>query len=144
MNANTTPTWAAALLLGVATPAVAQEIRLGIFAAREGYDQADFGAQRLTIKTRDGEKTLRVSISKLSLSEAGKMTPVRLPKSGLALIQHSAGAVKVATDREKFEPLEGEWLRLPLPAELRIGTDGDSILMDLIVIEEDATAAGQN
>ncbi len=90
----------------------------------------------MSIKTRDGEKTLRVSISKLRLSEAGKMTPVSLPKLGMALIQHSAGAVKVATNLETFEPLEGEWLRLPLPAELRIETDRDTILMDLVVIEE--------
>ncbi len=136
MNVIILKTCAAALLLAMTAQAFAQQSYSGAFAAREGFDQADFGAQRLSIKTRDGEKTLRVSISKLRLSEAGKMTPVSLPKLGLALIQHSAGAVKVATNLETFEPLEGEWLRLPLPAELRIETDRDTILMDLVVIEE--------
>ena len=38
--------------------------------------------------------------------------------------------------RERFEPLEGEWLRLPLPAEISIGTDNDTVQLDLILIEE--------
>ncbi len=53
-----------------------------------------------------------------------------------ALLQHAAGTAKFVAGREKFAPLEGEWLRLPLPAQFSLGTDNDSITLDLIVIEE--------
>jgi hypothetical protein len=139
MNIIRSGTCAMALLLAMATPAVAQQSGKGVgtYAARKGYDQADFRAQQLTIKIGNGEKTLRVSISKLRVSGGDKMVPIQLPKLGLALIQHSAGSVKIATEnRESLNPLEGEWLRLPLPAEVRIGTEKDTVLMDLVVIEE--------
>src|SRR5258706_521534 len=119
-------TWAAALVLAMATPAVAQQGGKGVgtYAARKGYDQADFRSQELTIRIGDREQTVRVSLSKVRVPAGKKTVPVQLPKQGLALIQHSAGAARIATEkRESFNPLEGEWMRLPLPTELRIESE---------------------
>ncbi len=108
------------------------------FQPRDGYEEALFGGGDVTIKTRDGTKTLHISLAKLRVAQTGKMAAIRLPGAGLALVQHTAGNAKIVAGREKFEPLEGEWLRLPLPAELSLGTDDDTILFDLILIEERA------
>jgi hypothetical protein len=114
----------------------AQQQDRGRFTARDGYEQADFGSQALTIKTRSGNKSLRVSLSKLRIAESRKTSAIRLPQAGTALVQHAAGTAHVNVAGERFDPLEGEWLRLVLPADLRIGTDEDSVLLDLIVIED--------
>src|SRR5262245_28640306 len=124
--------WVAAVVLVMATPALAQQGGKGVgtYGARKGYDQADFRSQELTIRIGDREQTVRVSLSKVRVPGGNKTVPVELPKQGLALIQHSAGAARIATEkRESFNPLEGEWLRLPLPTELRIGSDNDTVLM---------------
>jgi hypothetical protein len=125
---------AGALLISLS--AVAQEPRSGVFLKRQGYEQAEFNVQTLKFKARGGEKTVRVTVSKVRVSEAANNVAIELPKRGLALLQHAAGKVTVATDQETFEPLEGEWLRIPLPATLRITTEKDTALIDLVVIEE--------
>lgn len=116
--------------------AVAQDARTGMFLKRQGYEQAELTVQTLKFRARGGEKTVRVTVSKVRVLEAAKDVPVELPKRGLALIQHAAGKVAVRTDQETFEPLEGEWLRVPLPATLRVTTEKDTALIDLVVIEE--------
>jgi hypothetical protein len=139
MNIARIATGATALLFAMATYAVAQQDnkRVGTYAKRKGYDQADFKGQQFTITTGSGEKTLRVTVSKLRVPGGNKIELIQLPKQGLALIQHSAGSAKIATEnREGFAPLEGEWLRIPLPSELRVATENDTVLMDLVVIEE--------
>jgi hypothetical protein len=130
------PLLGAAGALLISWSAVAQEARSGVFLKRQGYEQAEFNVQTLKFKARGGEKTVRVTVSKVRVSEAAKNVPIELPKRGLALIQHAAGKVTVATDQETFEPLEGEWLRIPLPATLRVTTEKDTALIDLVVIEE--------
>lgn len=126
----------AALLLVTVQISSAQQQNTGQFATREGYDQADFGTQVLTIKTKSGNKSLRVSLSKLRVAENRKTVAVLLPKQGTALLQHAAGTANISVGNERFSPLEGEWLRLTLPTDLRVGIEDDSILMDLIVIED--------
>jgi hypothetical protein len=130
------PLLGAAGALLISLSAVAQEARSGVFLKRQGYEQAELNVQTLEFKARGGEKTVRVTVSKVRVSEAAKNVPIELPKRGLALVQHAAGKMTVATDQETFEPLEGEWLRIPLPATLRITTEKDTALIDLVVIEE--------
>ena len=126
----------AAGALLISHPAVAQETRSGVYQKRQGYDQAELNVQTLKFKGRDGEKTVRVTLSQVRVSEAANNVPVELPNRGLALVQHAAGKVAVATGQETFQPLEGEWLRIPLPATLRLSTEKDTALIDLVVIEE--------
>ena len=138
MNTFTLRFAGAALLTAFAGSAVAQPAQdeHGSFQPRDGYEEAPLGGQDVTIKTRDGTKTLHISLAKLRVAQTARMAAIKLPGAGLALIQHTAGTAKVVAGREKFTPLEGEWLRLPLPAEFGIGTDDDSITMDLILVEE--------
>jgi hypothetical protein len=107
------------------------------FQAREGYEQARYGEQVVKIKTARGEKALGVSFAKLRVAQTQKPADIRLPGAGLALIQHEAGSAKFATGHESFSPLEGEWLRLVLPAQFSVATDQDVITLDLIVISEE-------
>ena len=125
-----------ALLLAAIPTSSAQQQERGRFAPRDGYEQADFGSQILTIKTSNGNKSLRISISKLRVVENRKTASIRLPSAGTVLVQHATGRAHVSVAGERFDPFEGEWLRFPLPADLRIGVDDDSVLLDLIVIEE--------
>jgi hypothetical protein len=125
-----------ALLLATMQLSSAQQQNTGELVKRDGYDQADYGTQVLTIRTRNGTKSVRVSVSKLRMAESRKTTTIRLSQQGTALLQHAAGKADVNVAGERFSPLEGEWLRLTLPTELRIGVDDDSLLMDLIVIED--------
>jgi len=139
MNTSSLRTGVAALLVLLCASAGGQQeprAELQSFQSNDGYDEARFGGQDVTIKTRQGEKTLHVSFSKLRVAQTEKMAEIRLPGTGLALLQHAAGTAKFVAGREKFAPLEGEWLRLPLPAQFSLGTDNDSITLDLIVIEE--------
>lgn len=126
----------AALLAVIAGSASGQREDRAPFQPRDGYEEASFGSQDVMIKTRDGAKTLHVSFAKLRVAQTARPATIRLPGAGLALIQHRAGTAKVVVGRERFEPLEGEWLRLPLPAEVGIGTDNDTVQLDLILIEE--------
>jgi hypothetical protein len=128
----------AALLVVIAGSAGGQREDRAPFQPRDGYEEARFGSADVTIKTRDGKKTLHVSIAKLRVAQTEKPAAIRLPGAGLALLQHQAGTAKVVAGRERFEPLEGEWLRLPLPAEFGLATDNDTIQLDLILIEERA------
>jgi hypothetical protein len=125
-----------ALLIATIPVSTAQQQERGLFAKRDGYEQADFGSQVLTIKTASGTKSLRLSISKLRVVENRKTASIRLPSEGTALLQHAAGRAHVSVAGERFDPFEGEWLRFALPADLRIGVDDDSVLLELIVIEE--------
>jgi hypothetical protein len=137
--------WMSALVLIAVSAAWAQEkhnnqkpddqVDRGVFVAREGFEEARFGASDVVIKTRSGEKKLRISFSTLRLT-GKKMTPIKLPSAGLALLQHSAGDATVATGKERFAPLEGEWLRLALPSDLSIAAGDNTALLNLIVIEE--------
>jgi hypothetical protein len=103
---------------------------------RAGYEQVRLGSEDVAITIRGEKKTLRVAFSKLRMAQAGAMAPIKLTGDGLALIQHSAGQAKLIVGNERFEPFEGEWLRLPLPAEFSLGTENDSIVLDMILIEE--------
>lgn len=125
-----------ALLIATVSVSTAQQQERGLFAQREGYEQADFGSQVLTIKTAGGSKSLRLSISSLRVVSNSKTISIRLPSEGTALLQHAAGRAHVSVAGESFDPIEGEWLRFALPADLRIGVDDDSVLLDLIVVEE--------
>ena len=125
-----------ALLIALVPVSTAQNQERGLFAQREGYEQADFGSQVLTIKTASGSKSLRLSISTLRVVSNRKVASIRLPSEGTALLQHAAGRAHVSVAGERFDPFEGEWLRFALPADLKIGVDDDSVLLDLIVVEE--------
>src|SRR5689334_19909035 len=94
----------AALLVAVQI-ASAQQENAGRFVTRDGYDQADFGSQVLTIKTRNGDRSMRVTLSKLRLSQSRRVVSIRLPQQGTALLQHAAGTVHVTIGRERFDPL---------------------------------------
>src|SRR5215510_13989408 len=124
-----------AFLIAAIPISSAQQQERGRFTPRDGYEQADFGAQVLTIKTPGGTKSLRISYSKLSVVQNRKTAAIRLPSEGTVLLQHAAGRAHVSVAGERFDPYEGEWLRFALPADLRIGVDDDSVLLDLIVIE---------
>lgn len=126
----------AVLLALIAVVAGGQRDDRAPFQFRDGYEEARFGSGDLTIKTRNGAKTLHVSLARLRVAQTAKPAAIRLPGAGLALLQHGAGTAKVVVGRESIQPLEGEWLRLPLPAEFSIGTDNDTIQLDLILIEE--------
>jgi hypothetical protein len=126
----------ALLLVLISAVALGQQQDRAPFQVRDGYEQARFGSGDVTIKTRNGAKMLHVSFAKLRVAQTAKPAVVRLPGAGLALLQHAAGTAKMVVGRESFEPLEGEWLRLSLPAEFRVGTDNDTVQLDLILIEE--------
>ena len=125
-----------ALLIAMIPFSSAQQPERGRFASHEGYEQSDFGSQVLTFKTAAGNKSLRVTLSMLRVVENRKTASIRLPAQGMALVQHAAGRAHLSVAGEKFDPLEGEWLRLALPADLRIGVDDDSVLLDPITIED--------
>lgn len=143
LDTRSVPGWiglslAGLLTVGWLTHALAQRetAAANTFQRREGYEEARYGAQDVVVRTRTGERTMRVSFSKLRVVERGRMMPVSLPGTGLALIQYTAGQGKFSAGAESFAPLEGEWLRLPLPAEFSIGTDDDTVLADVIVVED--------
>jgi len=125
-----------ALLIATIPISSAQQQERGRFAQRDGYEQADFGSQILTIKTPKGSKSIRLSISTLRVVENRKTASIHLPSQGTVLMQHAAGRAHVSVAGERFDPFEGEWLKFALPADLRIGVDDDSVLLDLIVLEE--------
>jgi hypothetical protein len=128
----------AGLMLVAATALSAdnQQGEAGVFRWHDGYEEANFGVREVTIKTRAGQKSLRVAVSALRLTDSGKNTAIKLPGAGIALLQHLAGDATIQADAEKFEPMEGEWLRLALPSDFRIGVGRDTVLVDLILIEE--------
>ena len=125
-----------ALLIATIPMSSAQQQERGRFTQRDGYEQAEFGSQVLTIKTPNGVKSLRLSISALRVVENRKTASIHLPPQGTVLVQHAAGRAHVSVAGERFDPFEGEWLKFALPADLRIGVDDDSVLLDLIVVEE--------
>ena len=136
MNALALRFAVAGMLAIIAGVAVAQHENRAPFEFRDGYEEARFGSGDVTIKTRDGAKALHVSISKLRVARTDKAATIRLPGSGLALLQHLAATAKVVIGRESFEPLEGEWMRLQMPTEFSLSTGKDTIQLDLILIEE--------
>ena len=138
MSRPAAPLFLAACLLALAPATVpAQERDPATFQPRQGYEQKTLGGVELKITTREGPKTVRLSLHKLRIVGGGPETRLQLPGRGLALLQHRAGEARVGLGgAERFVPLEGEWMRLPLPARLGVGTEDDSVLMDLILIEE--------
>lgn len=133
---KTSNRWILVALLLTVEISSAQQGNVGRFVNRDGYEQADFGSHVLTFKTPSGDKSVRVSLSKLRLAESHKVVSIRLPQQGTALLQHTAGTVHITVGKERFDPLEGEWMRLTLPVDLRVAVDNDSILMDLTLIED--------
>jgi hypothetical protein len=113
-----------------------QQRDAGVFRSHDNYEEASFGTREVVIKTRAGQKSLRVGLSTLRLTDFGKNTTIKLPGAGIALLQHLAGDATIQAGPEKFEPMEGEWLRLALPSDFRIGVGKDTVLLDLILIEE--------
>ena len=106
------------------------------FQQRGDYEEARFGGGDVTIKTRAGTKNLRVSLSTVRVAQTEKPAILRWSGAGLALLQHATGAKQITVGKESFQPLESEWLRVPLPAEFSIGTDNNTILLDVILVEE--------
>jgi len=133
MLAATLSTFAA-----IAVSALAQPEDRAPFQARDGYDEARYGSQELTIRTRTGDRTVRVSFSKLRVAQTAKPAIIRWQGPGLGLVQHAAGKARVVVRGEQFEPLEAEWLRIALPAQLSISTNDDTVQLDLVLIEERA------
>jgi hypothetical protein len=125
-----------ALLALMAVTAGGQNEERAPFQPRDNYEEARFGSGDVTIKTRKGAKKLHISLSRIRVAQTAKPAAIRWTGSGLALLQHGAGAAKIAIGKESFEPLEGEWLRVPLPTEFSIGTDNDTILLDVVLVEE--------
>ena len=127
-----------ALMLGVAAALSSdnQQRDAGVFRSHDAYEEASFGAREVVINTRSGRKSLRVALSTLRLTNFGKTATIKLPGAGIALLQHLAGDATIQAGPEKFEPMEGEWLRLALPSDFRIGVGKDTVLLDLILIEE--------
>ncbi len=113
-----------------------QQGNAGVFRSHDSYEEASFGAREVVIKTNAGQKSVRVALSTLRLTDSGKTTTIKLPGAGIALLQHLAGDATIQAGKEKFEPMEGEWLRLALPSDFRIGVGKDTVLLDLILIEE--------
>ena len=101
------------------------------------YEEARFGGGDVTIKTRAGTKNLRVTLSTARVAQTEKPAILRWSGTGLALLQHATGATKITVGKESFQPLESEWLRVPLPAQFSIGTDNNTVLLDVILIEEE-------
>jgi hypothetical protein len=124
------------LVTAAALSADNQQGDTGVFRSHDGYEEASFGTREVVIKTRTGQKSLRVTLSSLRLTDSGKNTTIKLPGAGIALLQHFAGDATIQAGDEKFEPMEGEWLRLGLPSDFRIGVGKDTVLLDLILIEE--------
>ena len=134
MTKRVLPALAAFWIAAAAAPVEAQEARG--FVPREGYDEKTLGTVEVEITTREGPKTVRVSLVKLRIEGGQRNVAVALPAKGMALVQHRAGEAEVGLGGRPFAPLEGEWLRVPLPNELSVSTEDDSALMDLILVEE--------
>ena len=124
------------LIVAAALSSDNQQGGVGVFRSHDGYEEASFGAREVVIKTRAGQKSLRVALSTLRLTDFGKTTTIKLPGAGIALLQHLAADATIQAGTEKFEPMEGEWMRLALPSDFRIGVGKDTVLVDLILIEE--------
>src|SRR5262249_35341981 len=128
---------ATALLASLLLPAGAQREDRSPFTSLDGYDEARFGGETLTVTSRGVARKGRVSFIRLRVAPPAKPAVVRLPGSGLALVQHGAGEAKVTTTvGQSFEPLPSEWLRLPLPNELRIAIGNDTVVLDLILVQD--------
>jgi hypothetical protein len=124
------------LLAFLAVISVGQNEERTSFQQRGDYEEAHFGGGDVTIKTRAGTKNLHVSLSTVRVAQTEKPATLRWSSHGLALLQHATGAKNITVGKESFEPLESEWLRVPLPAEFSIGTDNNTVLLDVILIEE--------
>src|SRR5262249_18487408 len=110
----------AALLATLTGFADAQREDRAPFQPRDGYEEAPGGGEDVRTKPREGTRTPPVRTARLRVAQTAKRAITLLRGGGPALFQHAAGKAKVVAAGEKFEPLEGEWLRLPLPAELSI------------------------
>jgi hypothetical protein len=124
-------------LAGVLAPVGAQREERSPFRSLDGYDEARFGGETLTVNTGGGARKIRVSFTRVRVAPPSKSAAVRLPGAGMALAQHGAGDAKlVAAGGDAFEPLPSEWLRLHLPNELRITIGTDTALLDLILVQD--------
>jgi len=130
--------WVAVVWLStMLVPAGAQREDRSPFRPLDGYEEARFGGQTLTITSRGVARKVSVSFTRVRVAPPSKSAVVRLPGAGVALAQHGAGDAKVATTAvDAFEPLPGEWLRLQLPNELRITIGSDTALLDLILVQD--------
>ena len=72
----------AALLASIAGEAGGQREDRAPFQFRDGYEEVRFGSGDVTIKTRDGVKTLHVSLAKLRVAQTAKPAASRLPGEG--------------------------------------------------------------
>jgi len=131
---------ACALLAGTLMPASAQRQDRTPFRALDGYDEARFGSETLTVTSRGVARKVRVSFERLRFAVPVKPVAVKLPGAGLALLQHGAGDAKItASAGQTFEPLPSEWLRLRLPQELRIVIADDTVVLDVILVLDDGS-----
>ena len=130
--------WIAVMcLLSVLAPAGAQREERSPFRPFDGYDEARFGGETLTVTVRGVARKVRVSFTRVRVAPPSRSAVVRLPGAGLALAQHGAGDAKIAMGgSDALEPLPSEWLRLQLPSELRITIGADTALLDLILVQD--------
>jgi hypothetical protein len=119
------------LWLGLVTTVTAQDYERTPVELRE----SPFFDGEVTFSTPDGKRTLNVSLKQLQL-DGGARVELQLPENGMVVLQHRAGGVKLNAGQTEFEPLEGEWMTVDLPAGLTLSTEDDAALIDAIVISE--------
>jgi hypothetical protein len=75
-------------------------------------------------------------LKKLRVDGGQKGVRIPLPEKGFVVLQHRAGELALTINEKRSEPREGEWLTVPLPASVVLATEDDSVLIDLIILEE--------
>lgn len=115
----------------------AQQTTSGAPVDKGGYRELSLFEGSTTIQTRSGPKRVRIVLSKLEIESGGRSARIELPPRGTAMFQHRAGELLATVDNERFSPLEGEWLTIDLPATLVFVTEDDSVIVDLILIDEE-------
>jgi hypothetical protein len=128
--------FAVALIAIAATAAGCVAKQATFYKPQNGYEEATLATYDITVATASGPQALRLSLKKLGVQGRDALTRIALPQRGVVLLQHRAGDTELKLDGREFAPLEGEWVTLTLPVDLAVATKGDSILMDVIVIEE--------
>lgn len=129
---RTTPFLAAALGLALFAGAMAQQRPDD---DKRGYDERVAVRGQTTIRTREGRKSVGVTVSKIAVT-GGKVVTLELPEKGFAIFQHRAAEVEIRINNTRRELREGEWITVPLPAKVVIATEDDTALLDAIIVTE--------
>ena len=107
----------------------------GKFVQNPGYESYPVFKNKLVIHGRNGPREVTVDIVKLRV-EGGERGELAFEGEGLLLLQHRAGEIEFSIHDSEFEAIEGEWLRLSLPDDVRFSTEDDTALLDGIVIND--------